>query len=519
MVEIAADDPVLKPLWIGHVIANALNRDLNRELIHFPGGKTLTVGEVRDETSQFMQALRLTGVNRDSRLAILSLNRVEVLSVSNAAYLLGACVVPLHPMGSADDFLYAINDSQIDFLIFDPASFEGIAKKLLEAKAPLRSYLSFGPSEVGGDLFDLAGTFRAAPLKAEDLDPDHFSRLAYSGGTTGLPKAIVATQRNVLYAVQIMMSEWEWPYRPRMLICSPLSHAGAAVFLPVLLRGGSFVVLPGFDPGAVLKAIQEFRINCTLVVPTMIYALLDHPEFSATDLTSLETVFYGSSSISPHRLKEAIEKIGPVFFQFYGQSEAPMTVCVLKKDEHDVSNLDRLSSCGRPVPWIDVELLDENNMPVGLGKPGEICVRGPLVMGGYLNKPDQTNDAIEGGWLHSGDIAVRDIDGFLRIVDRKKDMIVTGGFNVFPREIEDVLSQHPAVAESAVVGVPDEKWGEAVKAFIVLRPGCSVSPEELKQIVKSKKGSIHAPKAIDFLSSIPRTAVGKPDKKALRLLA
>jgi fatty-acyl-CoA synthase len=179
--------------------------------------------------------------------------------------------------------------------------------------------------------------------------------------------------------------------------------------------------------------------------------------------------------------------------------------------------MDRLATCGRAVPWLKVALLDDDNNEVADGEPGEICVRGPLVMKGYWNKPEQTAETLDGGWLHTGDIARKDSQGFLTIVDRKKDMIVSGGFNVFPREIEDVIGTHPAVGQVAVIGVPDEKWGEAVKAVVVLRsPDASVTQEELYELVKDKKGAVHAPKTVDFVDAIPLSALGKPDKKVLR---
>jgi fatty-acyl-CoA synthase len=230
----------------------------------------------------------------------------------------------------------------------------------------------------------------------------------------------------------------------------------------------------------------------------------------------LQTIFYGASPMSPTRLQEAIGKLGPIFFQFYGQTEAPQTVCVLRKEEHDPDDLARLASCGRPVPWVRVGLLDDDGNEVAPGEPGELCVQGPLVMKGYWNRPDETADALAGGWLHTGDVARQDADGFLTIVDRKKDMIVSGGFNVFPREVEDVISTHPAVALVGVVGVPDEKWGEAVKAVVVLRDGASFDPAELIALVKDKKGSHHAPKSVDVVDSLPLSPLGKPDKKALR---
>ena len=188
----------------------------------------------------------------------------------------------------------------------------------------------------------------------------------------------------------------------------------------------------------------------------------------------------------------------------------------MRRSEHDPNNPQRLASCGRPVPWVDVALLDNHDNPVADGESGEICVRGPLVMDGYLNRDELNRETMSGGWLHTGDVAVKDPDGFYRIVDRKKDMIVTGGFNVFPSEIENVIAQHPAVAQVSVFGVPDEKWGEAVTAAVVLRPGATVEPDVLSALVKEHKGSVQAPKRVVFIDAIPQTAVGKPDKKALR---
>jgi fatty-acyl-CoA synthase len=216
-------------------------------------------------------------------------------------------------------------------------------------------------------------------------------------------------------------------------------------------------------------------------------------------------------------LKQAIEKLGPIFFQFYGQSEAPMSVTVMRRNEHHVNDPVRLASCGRPTPLMRVVLLDDAMNEVADGEPGEICVRGPLLMGGYLNMPEETAKVVEGGWLHTGDVAVRSPDGFLRIVDRKKDMIVTGGFNVFAREVEDVLAEHPLVRQVAVIGVADAKWGEAVKAVVVLEPGAKLDPEILIALVRERKGSVQAPKSVEFIDAIPLSALGKPDKKALRV--
>jgi fatty-acyl-CoA synthase len=506
---VSDNDDLHRPLYVPDILVNALNQTADKPMLHLLGGATLTVGQVRDAASQFVQALQSLGVRKGTRVGLLSPNRPEVLHVTNAVQLLGAVYSPQHPLSGFDDHLYAVTDGDIEVFIFDAERYSERAAALKE-RAPKMKLLAIE------DLARSAQGFAPQKLVAARVGPHDVTRLGYSGGTTGKPKSLASVQRTALVTLQIMLIEWEWPASPRFLSCTPLSHAGAAMFLPMLLKGGTMLVLPNFDPVKVMQTIQDEKINCIMLVPTMIYALLDHPRFDEFDLSSLETVFYGASAISAPRLKEAIERIGPVFFQFYGQAEAPMAITHMRKAEHDVNDLRRLASCGRPAPWIQLELRGLDNKPVPDGEPGEICVRGPLVMDGYRNAPELTADTFAGGWLHTGDVAIRDPDGFLRIVDRVKDMIVTGGFNVYPREIEDILAEHPAVAQVAVIGVPHEKWGEAVKALIVLRPNQTVTSDELSAAVAARKGSFQAPKSVEFVESLPQTPLGKPDKKALR---
>jgi fatty-acyl-CoA synthase len=504
-----------RPVFTVDLLVSALSRSPARPLIQQLDGSMLTVGDVRDDTSRYVQALAALGVTRGTRVAILSGNRVEVLHVNHAVHLNAGVYTPMHALGSVEDHLHILADGEIELLVFDPAGF-GPHVAELARRMPRVRLAAFGPFEGAVDLVALAQAQTPARLVAPRLAADEVARLGYSGGTTGKPKSIAGTHGIAYEVLRIVMAEWEWPDPPRVLLCSPLSHAGATLFTPTLLRGGTMLILPRFEPGAVLQAIQDYRINCCMLVPTMIYALLDHPRLDEFDLSSLETVFYGGSLTSPVRLKEAIERIGPVFAQFYGQAEAPMVVAMMRKAEHAANDLVRLSGCGYALPWAHVELLDDRNHPVTEGEPGEICVRGPLVMTGYRNEPELTAATFAGGWLHTGDVAVRDADGFLRIVDRKKDMIVSGGFNIYPREIEEVLAGHPAVAQAVVVGAPHPKWGEAVTAAVRLRPGAGVTAEELIARVAERKGGFQAPKHIEFVEDIPQTPVGKPDKKAVK---
>jgi len=511
-----ATDPALRrePMLPDLIIAS-LDRYADRTAMLL-GDTTLTYGQVRDRISQFAQVYAAQGLTVGSRVALLSANRPEVLVAQGANAVTGCLSSALHPMGSADDHAYVLDDAGIETLVFDPTVFAERAAELAERVPSLKRLLAFGSTDVGEDLLALADACAPAPLIAPTLDPDAVSSLAYTGGTTGKPKGVMHTWRSSLTLLRIQLLEWDWPTDIRFLVCTPLSHAGGAFWNPTMLRGGSIVVLPSFHPTTVLETIERHRITATMLVPTMLYVLLDHPALATTDLSSLQTVFYGASAISPTRLAEAIERVGPVFSQFYGQAEVPMSIALLRKADHEVTSPERLASCGRPVSWLHVALLDDDGNEVAEGEPGEICCQGPLVMAGYLGKPEQTAEATAHGWLHTGDVARRDAQGFLTIVDRKKDMIVSGGFNVFPREVEDVLTSHPAVAAAAVIGVPDERWGEAVKAVVVLRPGQTVTLEELAALVKERKGSVQAPKSLDVVDALPLSPLGKPDKKALR---
>ncbi|MBU6266242.1 MAG: AMP-binding protein [Sphingomonadales bacterium] len=511
-----AESPIHRELYNAEVLANALNLGGDRPLLKLLDGTVQSVAQVRDEVSRFQQALAGLGVGPGDRVSLIAPNRPECLHVTHALQMLAALYVPMHPLSALPEHLTVIRDADVRVLVFD-AMFAQRAADLAREVPGLR-LLAIGKSDMADDIHELAAQYTPQPLVAPVVDGHDVTRLGYSGGTTGQPKAIPSCQRSGFLCGLHMQAVWEWPQVPDILSCAPLTHAGGAMFMPALLRGGTFLVLPKFDPVQVMETIQRERINCMMLVPTMIYALLDHPRFGEFDLSSLETVFYGASAIIPARLKEAIERIGPVFAQFYGQAEAPMVLTYFRKADHDVTDMNRLASCGLPSPWVRLELHDPQGNPVADGQPGEIVVQGPLVMDGYRD-PQLTAEAFSGGWLHTGDVAVRDPGGFLRIVDRTKDMIVTGGFNVFPRDIEIVIAEHAAVAQVAVIGVPHDKWGEAVKAYVVLKSGMNATGEELAALVAARKGSYQAPKSVEFIAVIPQTPVGKPDKKALRAMA
>jgi fatty-acyl-CoA synthase len=519
------DTLLRNPSHMGHLLVGALKRHKDKPLL-FLGDTTLTGGELAEKMSQYVQAFEALGAGSGTAVGLLSLNRPEVLMIIGAGQTQGYRRSALHPLGSLDDHAYVLNDAGITALIIDPVPmFVERALGLLEKVPGLKQILTIGPvpaelAHVGTDLAAEAAKYPPQPLVAADLPPDHVVSITYTGGTTGKPKGVIGTSRSISMMTQIQLAEWEWPASPRFLMCTPLSHAGAAFFGPTVIKGGEMIVLSKFDPAEVLRTIEEQRITATMLVPSMIYALMDHPDSHTRDLSSLETVYYGASAINPVRLAEAIRRFGPIFAQYYGQSEAPMAITYLAKGDHDDK---RLASCGRPTLFARTALLGEDGLPVPVGEPGEICVAGPLLAGGYWNLPDETAATFRDGWLHTGDVAREDEDGFWFIVDRIKDMIVTGGFNVFPREVEDVVAEHPAVAQVCVIGVPDEKWGEAVTAVVVLREDAprddasiATMTAEIQDAVKERKGAVQSPKQVIVTDALPLTGLGKPDKKAVR---
>jgi len=524
--ERSSEDLLRHPIHSGHITVSALKRHKDKPVL-FLGDTTLTGGQLAERISQYIQAFESLGAGTGSISGLLSLNRPEVLMIIGAGQTQGYRRTALHPLGSLDDHAFVLSDAEVTSLIIDPnPMFVERALGLLEKVPSLKQILTIGPvpdaldGHAAVDLTAEAAKYEPKPLVAADLPPDHIGGMTYTGGTTGRPKGVMGTTGSITTMTTVQLAEWEWPENPRFLMCTPLSHAGAAFFTPVIVKGGELIVLTKFDPAEVLRVIEEQKISSTMLVPSMIYALMDHPDSHTRDLSSLETVYYGASAMNPVRLKEAIKRFGPIFAQYYGQSEAPMVITYLAKGDHDEK---RLTSCGRPTLFARTALLGDDGKPVAQGEVGEICVSGPLLCGGYWKLPEETSKTFHDGWMHTGDLAREDEDGFWYIVDRTKDMIVTGGFNVFPREVEDVVAEHPSIAQVCVIGTPDEKWGEAVTAVVVLRPDAptdeasvATMTAEIQSAVKDRKGSVQSPKQVIVVDSVPVTALGKPDKKAVR---
>lgn len=494
----------------GVPFVRAIQRYAARTAIVF-AGRAISYSEMGDQIARIKQVLRDKGIGRGTGVCVLMSNRPEAIFIRVALHLLGARYVPLNPKGATADHRFILADSESDYLILEP----GLATAPITdlASAAIRTILICCDGTSPDDLMNQAAACIPAPLSCE-AHADDIAALTYTGGTTGRPKGVIHSHRTLLANLLMCLAEWDWPQRPKMLLMTPLSHAAGLLTAPTFVKGGSIHLVDGFHASTFIEIVEQERISATFLVPTMIHAIATHAQARPEAFASLGLVIYGAAPISQSLLKQAIALFGPVMLQLYAQTEAPMTVTTLNIDDH--ADPARQLSCGFPMAGVDVRLLDEDDNEVAVGDVGEICVRGPVVADGYWKRPDETAATFRGGWLHTGDLARADHAGYLFIVDRKKDMIISGGFNVYPKEVEDVLSSHPDVAQVAVFGVPDARWGEAVKAAVVLRPGCHADLAALAAFVRERKGAVCTPKSIDVHDSLPLTAVGKPDKQALR---
>jgi fatty-acyl-CoA synthase len=470
-----------------------------------------------------VHAFQSIGLKKGDTVAFLMANCPEYVFCEYAVAKAGAIRVPLAVLLTSNDHIYMMNQAECTTLVYH----ERMAARVEEMIPHLETVKTFvcvseDPSSIMEGHLHLQHMMKDYPPQGKnvEIDPEDLVGIYYTGGTTGKPKGVMLSHRAWVYTVLIEMLELGFGWEEVFAYLTPLTHAGGCLMLPVLLRKGRCVILDHFDPKVFLEAVEKEKITATFMVPTMVYVLLDYPDLQKYDLSSLRNLIYGASAIAPERLKKAVTTFGPVMTQLFGQTEAPMMISALSREEHVIEDPVRekqvFSSAGRPTYHAEIKIVGDDGHEVKQGESGEVVVRCANMMHGYFKNPEATAETIKDGWLYTGDIAQIDEEGFLYIVDRKKDMIVSGGFNIFPREIEDVLFEHPAVKGAAVVGVPHDKWGEEVKAIVVLHEGKAVEQEELIAFVKERKGSLVAPKSVEFWDEIPLTNLGKLDKKVIR---
>ncbi len=486
------------------------------------GGRAITYRQLRENAYRLANAFQSIGIKKGDKVAFLMVNCPEYIFTEYALAKIGAVRVPLAVALGGADHVYMMNHSEAKVLIYH-ARLTPRVKEMLPQLQTVQQFVCVGaesaPVEGHLQLETLMAQCPPEP-KPETVTASDLCGIYYTGGTTGRPKGVMLPHRAWINSILLEMLEFGIGQREVFAYLTPMTHAGGVLLLPVLMREGTCVIFDHFDPKQFLEMTEQEKITAAFFVPTMIYLLLDYPDRNKYDTSSLRNIIYGAAPIGAERLRQALDTFGPIFTQLFGQTEAPMTISVLPREDHLVADPERqkkiLTSCGRPTITTEVRLVDEEGKDVAPGEVGEIIARPANIMDGYYKDPEQTAKTIKDGWLHTGDMARQDEYGYLYIVDRAKDMIVTGGFNVYPREVEDALFEHPAVKGAAVIGVPDAKWGEAVKAIVVLHAGRSATEEELIEFVKERKGSVMAPKSVEFWDAIPLTNLGKLDKKKMR---
>ncbi|MET8796430.1 long-chain fatty acid--CoA ligase [Nocardia sp. NPDC004568] len=482
-------------------------------------GSTRTYGEVYDDSVAVAGALQHTGIESGDRVAVLSANDPLALTCVFGISRAGAVWCPVNPRNEAEE-----NRRLFDLfgcrLLFFQQRFAGLIARIRDRLPRLEWLVCLDGDSEGAISFD---TWLAAHQAEPDMrrrPPDGLCMLAGTGGTTGRPKGVRLTELNMMTSTALALMSYPFGDRPRYLALAPLTHSAGVLTFPILSLGGEIVIMPAPDIGQFLALAARYRITHAFLPPTVIYGLLDHPDLDRTDLSALRCLWYGAAPMSPTRLEEALTRIGPVLGQLFGQTEAPNMIATLAPADHFRPDgsvaTERLASAGRPTPLTTVAVMDGQGTLLPPGERGEIVVRGPLVMDGYHENPAATAEVSAYGWHHTGDIGYLDADGFLYVVDRAKDMIITGGFNVYSAEVEQAVLAHAAVAESAVVGLPDEKWGERVTAVVRLRPGHAVTADELISFVKQRIGSVKAPKQVEIWPDLPRSKVGKVLKNVIR---
>ncbi len=505
---------------IGDLLHKAVGHHARRVALKH-GDRALTYRELGEQVNRLANALLGLGLAHGDRVALLMWNCPEYVVCDFAVATAGLVKVPLNHLLTRDDVLFRIQDSEAAAVVCD-AHFAPMIAELAAECPSLVHFVCITPDgRAPAGFADFGGLLArgAARRPSVQMSQDDLVGIMYTGGTTGRSKGVMHTHKSVIAIGYSEMLEMDIGWREVLLQMAPLPHATQFMLLPGLLRGGTHVIMRKFDPDELLRVIERERVSWTFLVPTMIYMLLDDPALVRYDHASLRTIIYGAAPMSPDKLERALERLGPVFLQVYAQMEVANQTTTLTKDDH-VEALagprHRLASCGRPIVMAQVRLVDPDDADVPAGQPGEIVVRGPHMMRGYWRRPEETASTMRGGWLHTADIARADDDGYLYIVDRAKDMIISGGMNVYSVEVENALMEHPAVREACVIGAPDDKWGEAVNACVVLRDGVTLEAAELLVFCGKKLAAYSRPKAIEFVSEIPKTPYGKMDKKAIR---
>lgn len=480
-------------------------------------GRDLSYGDVQGMSYRIARGIADAGLAPGDKVAVLSGNDPVAFGAVFGIARAGCVWCPVNPRNAAAENRAILDGFDCSLLIFH-SSFAGTVQEMLPDLPKLRRLVCLDTTLPFAPCLDdwLAGQ---PDTPFDRTAPDDLAMIPGTGGTTGTPKGVMLTGRNLETMSALTLMGYPFRGRPKYLAFAPLTHAAGVLCFPIMCLGGRVVIMHHPDLAEFLALIESHRITHTFLPPTVIYMLLDHPALATTDLTSLQCFWYGAAPISTARLTEALTR-GLPMAQLFGQTEAPMMVSMMAPADH--FNPDgsiathRLSSAGRPGPLVQVAIMGPGGALLAQGERGEIVLKGSLVMAGYYKNPQATADTTTNGWHRTGDIGYLDADNFLFIVDRAKDMIITGGFNVYSVEVEQALAAHPAVQDCAVVGLPDDKWGERVVAVLQPRAGQQIDPVEVMAFVKARLGSVKTPKQIEVWPDLPRSRVGKVVKADIR---
>ena len=488
-------------------------------------GVSLSYAAVQALSHRVANALAASGVEAGDKVAILSANDPVAFTCVFGISRAGAVWCPINPRNEAAENRELLDLFDCSVVVFQP-SFTPLVERIRGDLTKVHTWVRLdGP---GGSGESPAGVltweeFLARGADAPELDRpavDDLAMIVGTGGTTGRPKGVMLTGTNLETMTALTLMGYPFRGRPVYLALAPLTHAAGVLCFPILCHGGEVVIMRSPDVGGFLQLIERHHVTHTFLPPTLIYMVLGHERLDSTDLSSLQCFWYGAAPMSATRLEEALSRIGPVMAQLFGQTEAPMMVSMMPPADHFRPDgsvaVERLSSAGRPSPLVTVAIMDLDGRLLPVGERGEIVVRSSLVMPGYYQDPAATEEASRFGWHHTGDIGYLDAENFLFIVDRAKDMIITGGFNVYSTEVEQALMQHPDLQDCAVIGLPDEKWGERVEAVVQALPDRTVDPAEVIAFVKERIGGVKAPKAVHVWSDLPRSKVGKVLKSEIK---
>jgi acyl-CoA synthetase (AMP-forming)/AMP-acid ligase II len=480
-------------------------------------GRDLSYGEVQRLSCRVAKGLARSGVEAGEKVAILSGNDPIAFACVFGISRAGAVWCPINPRNEAVENKFILDEFDCSLLIFH-SDFASMIEKARQELSKLRALVCLDADLPFAPSFEswLAGIddtrYQREPV-------DDLVMIPGTGGTTGKPKGVMLSGRNIEAMTALTLMGYPFKGRPTYLALAPLTHAAGVLCFPIMTLGGRIVIMHHPDIGEFLDLIARYRVTHTFLPPTVIYMLLDHPKLDATRRDSLQCFWYGAAPISATRLTEALKRIGPMA-QLFGQTEAPMMISMMAPDEHYRADgsiaTERLASAGRVGPLVQVGIMDTDGRLLPTGERGEIVVRGSLVMDGYYKNPEATAEASRHGWHHTGDIGYLDGDNFLYIVDRAKDMIITGGFNVYSIEVENALRAHEAVQDCAVIGLPDDKWGERIVAVLQPRKGSQVDPKAIAAFVRERIGSVKTPKQIEVWDDLPRSKVGKVLKPDIR---